>query len=166
MIITELQAETTYSVTVAAYTTKGDGARSKPKLITTTGAGNVTVTADKFLCKYTRWWYKTAFMLCKAVKLHPMRIKKAPCKHLCHWARKVWMQLIAVSLSAVTLTHWYDTAMFKALSNYRKCREKRKRRQKRIAQFSSFDGVMHTVEILKSIYITFRLRCNNDSPYL
>lgn len=39
MIITELQAETTYSVTVAAYTTKGDGARSKPKLITTTGAG-------------------------------------------------------------------------------------------------------------------------------
>lgn len=41
MIITELQAETTYSVTVAAYTTKGDGARSKPKLITTTGAGNI-----------------------------------------------------------------------------------------------------------------------------
>lgn len=39
MIITELQAEMTYSVTVAAYTTKGDGARSKPKLITTTGAG-------------------------------------------------------------------------------------------------------------------------------
>ncbi|CAL8385298.1 unnamed protein product, partial [Arctogadus glacialis] len=38
MIITELQAETTYSVAVAAYTTKGDGARSKPKLITTTGA--------------------------------------------------------------------------------------------------------------------------------
>ncbi|XP_013859787.1 receptor-type tyrosine-protein phosphatase delta isoform X14 [Austrofundulus limnaeus] len=38
MFITELQAETTYSVTVAAYTTKGDGARSKPKLITTTGA--------------------------------------------------------------------------------------------------------------------------------
>lgn len=47
MIITELQAETTYSVTVAAYTTKGDGARSKPKLITTTGAGKVTgITAD------------------------------------------------------------------------------------------------------------------------
>ncbi|XP_069026417.1 receptor-type tyrosine-protein phosphatase delta-like isoform X18 [Embiotoca jacksoni] len=38
MIITELHADTTYSVTVAAYTTKGDGARSKPKLITTTGA--------------------------------------------------------------------------------------------------------------------------------
>ncbi|KAI3376460.1 hypothetical protein L3Q82_016921, partial [Scortum barcoo] len=38
MIITDLQAETTYSVTVAAYTTKGDGARSKPKLTTTTGA--------------------------------------------------------------------------------------------------------------------------------
>lgn len=43
MIITELQAETTYSVTVAAYTTKGDGARSKPKLITTTGAGNAAL---------------------------------------------------------------------------------------------------------------------------
>ncbi|KAK6292073.1 hypothetical protein J4Q44_G00378580 [Coregonus suidteri] len=38
MVITELQAESTYSVAVAAYTTKGDGARSKPKLITTTGA--------------------------------------------------------------------------------------------------------------------------------
>ncbi|XP_069048471.1 receptor-type tyrosine-protein phosphatase delta isoform X45 [Lepisosteus oculatus] len=38
MIISELQAETTYSVAVAAYTTKGDGARSKPKLVSTTGA--------------------------------------------------------------------------------------------------------------------------------
>ncbi|XP_076849177.1 receptor-type tyrosine-protein phosphatase delta isoform X7 [Brachyhypopomus gauderio] len=38
MVLTDLQAETTYSVTVAAYTTKGDGARSKPKLVTTTGA--------------------------------------------------------------------------------------------------------------------------------
>ncbi|XP_077598533.1 receptor-type tyrosine-protein phosphatase delta isoform X33 [Stigmatopora nigra] len=38
MIIPELLAETTYSVTVGAYTTKGDGARSKPKLVTTTGA--------------------------------------------------------------------------------------------------------------------------------
>ena len=62
MIITELQAETTYSVTVAAYTTKGDGARSKPKLITTTGAGKVTITADKphvFLWWYTRFNDKT-----------------------------------------------------------------------------------------------------------
>ena len=38
-IIGGLLPETTYSVTVAAYTTKGDGARSKPKVITTTGAG-------------------------------------------------------------------------------------------------------------------------------
>ncbi|KAJ8262302.1 hypothetical protein GJAV_G00164920 [Gymnothorax javanicus] len=38
MVITELQAETTYAVAVAAYTTKGDGARSKPKLVTTTAA--------------------------------------------------------------------------------------------------------------------------------
>ncbi|XP_013862912.1 receptor-type tyrosine-protein phosphatase F isoform X6 [Austrofundulus limnaeus] len=37
-IIGGLHAETTYSVTVAAYTTKGDGARSKAKVITTTGA--------------------------------------------------------------------------------------------------------------------------------
>uniref|UniRef100_A0A673JGT6 Receptor-type tyrosine-protein phosphatase F n=1 Tax=Sinocyclocheilus rhinocerous TaxID=307959 RepID=A0A673JGT6_9TELE len=33
-----LLPETTYSVTVAAYTTKGDGARSKAKVVTTTGA--------------------------------------------------------------------------------------------------------------------------------
>ncbi|XP_067286873.1 receptor-type tyrosine-protein phosphatase delta isoform X28 [Pseudorasbora parva] len=38
LALTDLDAETTYSVTVAAYTTKGDGARSKPKLVTTTGA--------------------------------------------------------------------------------------------------------------------------------
>ncbi|KAL2090038.1 hypothetical protein ACEWY4_014726 [Coilia grayii] len=36
--ITGLQAETTYSVTVAAYTTKGDGARSKAKVVLTPGA--------------------------------------------------------------------------------------------------------------------------------
>uniref|UniRef100_A0A8C1SZE4 Receptor-type tyrosine-protein phosphatase S n=1 Tax=Cyprinus carpio TaxID=7962 RepID=A0A8C1SZE4_CYPCA len=39
LVLTDLHAETMYSVTVAAYTTKGDGARSKPKLVTTTGAG-------------------------------------------------------------------------------------------------------------------------------
>lgn len=38
-VIGGLQSETTYSVTVAAYTTKGDGARSKAKVVTTTGAG-------------------------------------------------------------------------------------------------------------------------------
>uniref|UniRef100_A0A671L592 Receptor-type tyrosine-protein phosphatase F n=1 Tax=Sinocyclocheilus anshuiensis TaxID=1608454 RepID=A0A671L592_9TELE len=37
-VITGLHSETSYSVTVAAYTTKGDGARSKAKVITTTGA--------------------------------------------------------------------------------------------------------------------------------
>ncbi|XP_048108090.1 protein tyrosine phosphatase receptor type Fa isoform X7 [Alosa alosa] len=36
--ITGLHAETTYSVTVAAYTTKGDGARSKAKVVVTPGA--------------------------------------------------------------------------------------------------------------------------------
>nr|XP_019936795.1 PREDICTED: receptor-type tyrosine-protein phosphatase F isoform X4 [Paralichthys olivaceus] len=37
-IIRGLLPETTYSLTVAAYTTKGDGARSKAKVVTTTGA--------------------------------------------------------------------------------------------------------------------------------
>uniref|UniRef100_A0A8C2PXT3 Receptor-type tyrosine-protein phosphatase F n=1 Tax=Cyprinus carpio TaxID=7962 RepID=A0A8C2PXT3_CYPCA len=37
-VITGLLSETSYSVTVAAYTTKGDGARSKAKVVTTTGA--------------------------------------------------------------------------------------------------------------------------------
>ncbi|XP_042806598.1 receptor-type tyrosine-protein phosphatase F isoform X5 [Panthera tigris] len=36
--ISGLTPETTYSITVAAYTTKGDGARSKPKIVATTGA--------------------------------------------------------------------------------------------------------------------------------
>nr|XP_055072802.1 receptor-type tyrosine-protein phosphatase S-like isoform X24 [Misgurnus anguillicaudatus] len=38
LLLSDLHAESTYSVTVAAFTTKGDGARSKPKLVTTTGA--------------------------------------------------------------------------------------------------------------------------------
>ncbi|XP_073726780.1 protein tyrosine phosphatase receptor type Fa isoform X16 [Misgurnus anguillicaudatus] len=38
VILTGLLPETTYSVTVAAYTTKGDGARSKAKVVMTTGA--------------------------------------------------------------------------------------------------------------------------------
>ncbi|XP_072260348.1 receptor-type tyrosine-protein phosphatase delta isoform X4 [Pyxicephalus adspersus] len=38
MIISGLQPETTYAITVTAYTTKGDGARSKPKVVTTGGA--------------------------------------------------------------------------------------------------------------------------------
>ncbi|CAG5896479.1 unnamed protein product [Menidia menidia] len=42
-VIGGLHSETTYSVTVAAYTTKGDGARSKAKVITTTGAGKPTM---------------------------------------------------------------------------------------------------------------------------
>lgn len=39
MVITNLQPETAYSITVAAYTMKGDGARSKPKVVVTKGAG-------------------------------------------------------------------------------------------------------------------------------
>ncbi|XP_041861640.1 receptor-type tyrosine-protein phosphatase F-like isoform X2 [Melanotaenia boesemani] len=37
-IITGLLPETTYSVSLAAYTTKGDGARSKARVVSTTGA--------------------------------------------------------------------------------------------------------------------------------
>ncbi|XP_068504782.1 receptor-type tyrosine-protein phosphatase F isoform X14 [Syngnathus scovelli] len=37
-VITGLKSETTYSIAVAAYTTRGDGPRCKPKLVTTTGA--------------------------------------------------------------------------------------------------------------------------------
>ncbi|XP_078532008.1 receptor-type tyrosine-protein phosphatase delta isoform X8 [Lissotriton helveticus] len=38
MVISGLQPETAYSITVTAYTTKGDGARSKAKVVSTTGA--------------------------------------------------------------------------------------------------------------------------------
>ncbi|ELK31694.1 Receptor-type tyrosine-protein phosphatase S [Myotis davidii] len=38
MVITNLQPETTYSITVAANTMKGDGARSKSKVVVTKGA--------------------------------------------------------------------------------------------------------------------------------
>ncbi|KAG9486714.1 hypothetical protein GDO78_006867 [Eleutherodactylus coqui] len=38
MIISGLQPETAYAITVTAYTTKGDGARSKPRVVTTSGA--------------------------------------------------------------------------------------------------------------------------------
>lgn len=41
MVITNLQPETAYSITVAAYTMKGDGARSKPKVVVTKGAGRI-----------------------------------------------------------------------------------------------------------------------------
>lgn len=54
MIISGLQPETSYSLTVTAYTTKGDGARSKPKLVSTTGAGNV-FCAYLYLLPYFRW---------------------------------------------------------------------------------------------------------------
>lgn len=47
MIISGLQPETSYSLTVTAYTTKGDGARSKPKLVSTTGAGNYS---HRYMC--------------------------------------------------------------------------------------------------------------------
>lgn len=48
MVIGGLKPDTTYSITVAAYTTKGDGARSKPKLVTTKGAGQSSL--GSFCC--------------------------------------------------------------------------------------------------------------------
>lgn len=45
MVITGLQPATRYQVSVAAYTRKGDGVRSRPKLVSTKGAGR--------LCAYT-----------------------------------------------------------------------------------------------------------------
>ncbi|XP_054910724.1 receptor-type tyrosine-protein phosphatase S isoform X4 [Poeciliopsis prolifica] len=56
MVIGGLKPDTTYSVTVAAYTTKGDGARSKPKVVVTKGADvpkNFTV----------KWATKTTIVL-------------------------------------------------------------------------------------------------------
>ncbi|TRY94560.1 hypothetical protein DNTS_024378 [Danionella cerebrum] len=38
LLISDLQPETMYSISVTAYTMKGDGARSKPKTVSTTGA--------------------------------------------------------------------------------------------------------------------------------
>uniref|UniRef100_A0A8C2DMN5 Receptor-type tyrosine-protein phosphatase F n=1 Tax=Cyprinus carpio TaxID=7962 RepID=A0A8C2DMN5_CYPCA len=49
-VITGLHSETSYSVTVAAYTTKGDGARSKAKVITTTGAGTNSLQTLTSVC--------------------------------------------------------------------------------------------------------------------
>lgn len=39
LILGALKAETVYSISVAAYTTKGDGAHSKAKLVQTPGIG-------------------------------------------------------------------------------------------------------------------------------
>ncbi|XP_035276849.1 receptor-type tyrosine-protein phosphatase S-like isoform X2 [Anguilla anguilla] len=59
MIIGGLQPETTYSITVAAYTTKGDGARSKPKLVVTRGAvpgpPSLSVTREMGTVAVVRW---------------------------------------------------------------------------------------------------------------
>lgn len=52
-IITGLLPETTYSLTVAAYTTKGDGARSKAKVVTTTGAGMCCLWI--YVCACVQW---------------------------------------------------------------------------------------------------------------
>uniref|UniRef100_A0A3P8R6U1 protein-tyrosine-phosphatase n=1 Tax=Astatotilapia calliptera TaxID=8154 RepID=A0A3P8R6U1_ASTCA len=59
MVIGGLKPETTYSITVAAYTTKGDGARSKPKLVVTKGAvpgpPYLSVAQDSETSAVARW---------------------------------------------------------------------------------------------------------------
>lgn len=54
-VITGLLPETTYSITVAAYTTKGDGARSKARTVTTTGAGLSTASLDTLESELRGW---------------------------------------------------------------------------------------------------------------
>lgn len=46
LIIGGLKAETAYSVSVAAYTTKGDGAHSRSKLVQTLGTGEHEPSVD------------------------------------------------------------------------------------------------------------------------
>lgn len=46
LIIGGLKPETLYSVSVAAYTTKGDGAHSRPKLVHTLGIGEHTPSIE------------------------------------------------------------------------------------------------------------------------
>uniref|UniRef100_A0A3Q3JJL8 protein-tyrosine-phosphatase n=1 Tax=Monopterus albus TaxID=43700 RepID=A0A3Q3JJL8_MONAL len=59
MVIGGLKPDTTYSITVAAYTTKGDGARSKPKLVVTKGAvpgpPYLSVAQDSQTSAVVRW---------------------------------------------------------------------------------------------------------------
>uniref|UniRef100_A0A8C2ZYW4 protein-tyrosine-phosphatase n=1 Tax=Cyclopterus lumpus TaxID=8103 RepID=A0A8C2ZYW4_CYCLU len=59
MVIGGLKPDTTYSITVAAYTTKGDGARSKPKLVVTKGAvpglPYLSVVQDSETSAVVRW---------------------------------------------------------------------------------------------------------------
>uniref|UniRef100_A0A8D3BPC4 protein-tyrosine-phosphatase n=1 Tax=Scophthalmus maximus TaxID=52904 RepID=A0A8D3BPC4_SCOMX len=59
MVIGGLKPDTTYSITVAAYTTKGDGARSKPKLVVTKGAvpgpPYMSVAQDSEISAVVRW---------------------------------------------------------------------------------------------------------------
>lgn len=65
MIIAGLQPETAYSITVAAYTMKGDGARSKPKVVTTKGAGE-SLLFTPFLkprsCSRLTFFHPTPFL--------------------------------------------------------------------------------------------------------
>lgn len=57
MVIGGLKPDTIYSITVAAYTTKGDGARSKPKLVVTKGAGQYIIVYRTFVRAATKAAY-------------------------------------------------------------------------------------------------------------
>ena len=43
MVIVGLKPDTRYSVSVAGYTRKGDGVRSRPKIVSTRGAGKTSI---------------------------------------------------------------------------------------------------------------------------
>ena len=46
-VITDLEPNTWYRITVAGYTRKGDGARSEERKIQTSGPGNVKIFCDQ-----------------------------------------------------------------------------------------------------------------------
>lgn len=83
-IIGGLLPETTYSVTIAAYTTKGDGARSKSKLVTTTGAGEPCVQWLNLLMQKRSFELAEIFTSQRSLSLTLFFITQI----ICRWRRK------------------------------------------------------------------------------
>lgn len=114
MIITELQAETTYSVTVAAYTTKGDGARSKPKLITTTGAGNESIT-HPFTHRSQNGSANIPYIYLKQ-HLYILKQQNNYLKNIKLSYTLIRLSVWSMIAATVLFIYWYDHAMLKAKS--------------------------------------------------
>lgn len=53
IVITGLNPDTRYQVTVAGYTRRGDGVRSRPRTINTMGAGRYSFRSDTHVLHYT-----------------------------------------------------------------------------------------------------------------